>query len=157
MKFIITEEQSEKLNHKVKTMVNKLGLDDTIKLFDGSFDVIKRAYSDNPSEFLDQFNNLKPVQSKRENLTHYKDKKGKTLIYYLNDEITDAGVDYDRIYKFFLKILGLHPNEIQEILKNWLEKTYNVVLKYNKSYNEMKPSAFNDKILSSISRSVKRK
>ncbi len=33
MKFIITEEQSEKLNQKVKSMVNKYGIEETLDLF----------------------------------------------------------------------------------------------------------------------------
>ena len=57
MKIIITEEQDEKLTRRVKMMVDKLGLDDAIKMF-GNINIIKHAYENNPLEFLNDFKNL---------------------------------------------------------------------------------------------------
>jgi len=121
MKFIITEEQSEKLNHKVKTMVNKYGFKETIRLFDNNINIIKRAYQDNPSEFLNQFNNL--ILVKKEGITYYVDKDRLPLFYYYDGYVF---INYDRIWSFFEKVIGLERSEIQYIIKNWLEETYNL-------------------------------
>jgi len=124
MKFIITEEQSEKLNQKVKSMVNKYGLDQSIKLFGGK-EIIKRAYLDNPSEFLNQFNDLIPIE--KGNIIFYVDKDRLPLFYYYPDEKNDyVYINYDRIWLFFSKVIGLERSEIKEIINNWLEETYNL-------------------------------
>ncbi len=121
MKLIITEEQSEKLNQKIKSMVNKFGVDYTIDLFDNNIDIIKRAYQDNPSEFLNQFNNL--ILVKKEGITYYVDKDRLPLFYYYDGYVF---INYDRIWSFFEKVIGLERSEIQYIIKNWLEETYNL-------------------------------
>ena len=45
MKIIITEEQDEKLNQRVKMMVEKLGLKDAIKMFGGNTNIIRHVYN----------------------------------------------------------------------------------------------------------------
>jgi len=123
MKFIITEEQSEKLNHKIKSIVKKYGIEHTLNLFDN--DIIRNAYIDNPSEYLNQFNDLKPVEI--DNEIYYLDKNRLPLIYYIQDKINGyVYIDYDIIWLFFSVVIGLKRSEILNILKNWLEETYNI-------------------------------
>jgi len=132
MKIIITEEQSEKLNQKVRFMVNKYGLEQAIELFDGR-EIIKHAYQDSPSEFLNQFNNLTPV--KRDDKIYYVDKDRLPLFfYYRNDEY--VYINY-KIWGFYTNVVELENPEIEHIIKNWLEETYNIRgLKpyYNKAF-----------------------
>jgi hypothetical protein len=125
MKFIITEEQSEKLNQKVKSMVNKFGIEYTLDFFDGDSDIIRRAYQDNPSEYLNQFNNLTPIE--KGNKIYYVDEDGLALFYYYPDRINGyAYSNYDRVWVFFENIMRLERSEIKYIINNWLEKTYNI-------------------------------
>jgi len=125
MKFIITEEQSEKFNHKVKSMVNKFGIKETLRLFDNNSDIIKRAYQDNPSEFLNQFNDLTPVDNN--GMIFYVDKDKEPLFHFYSDEEYGyVSINYDRIWDFFDNVIGLKRSEIQGIIKNWLEETYNL-------------------------------
>ena len=125
MKFIITEEQSEKLNHKIKSMVNKYGFEETLVLFENNIDVIKRAYQDNPIEFLNQFNDLTPVE--KDNVIYYVDEDRLPLFAYSQDRKNSiVWVKYARIWMFFEEIIGLDDMEIQGILKYWLEETYNL-------------------------------
>jgi hypothetical protein len=125
MKFIITEEQSEKLNHKVKSMVNKYGIEETLRLFDDNADIIKHAYQDNPLEFLEQFNDLTRIE--KGNMIYYVDNDRTPLIYYYMDKINGyVYINYDRIWSFFEDVIGLKRSEILNILKNWLEETYNI-------------------------------
>jgi hypothetical protein len=125
MKFIITEEQSEKLNQKVKSMVNKYGFKETLRLFDNNKDIIRRAYQDNPSEYLNQFNDLTPVE--KDNKIYYVDKDRLPLFYYYQDEENgDVHIDYDRIWSFFQDVISLDYEKIQGVMENWLEETYNL-------------------------------
>ena len=125
MKFIITEEQSEKLNQKVKSMVNKYGFIETLRLFDNNGEIIRRAYQDNPSEFLNQFNNLTPIE--KENKIIYVDKNGYALFYYLtNEKDRFININYERIWVFFERVIGLGFLEIQNFIIEWLEEVYGI-------------------------------
>ncbi len=125
MKFIITEEQNEKLNQKVRFMVNKYGINHTLTMFDDK-DIIKRAYQDNPSEFLNQFNNLTAVEEEDYGL-HYMDKDGLVLfIRYPYEENRLVYINHYRIWLFFSDVIGLEYSEIQDIIKKWLKETYNL-------------------------------
>ena len=124
MKFIITKEQSEKLNHRVKSMIDKYGVKETLRLFDDNTDIIRRAYQDNPLLFLGQFNDLIPVE--QNNVIYYVDKDKRPLFYYLDDENGEVYINYDRIWLFFSIVIGLDYKEIRGIIKNWLDETYNL-------------------------------
>jgi hypothetical protein len=125
MKFIITEDQSEKLNHKIKSMVNKFGIKETLRLFDNNKDIIRRVYQDNPSEFLNQFNDLTPVE--KGDKIFYVDKGRMPLFYYYPDEKNGlVYIHYYKIWVFFEKVIGLENKRIQGIMKDWLEETYDL-------------------------------
>ncbi len=123
MKFIITEEQSEKLSQKVKSMVEKYGFDHTLTMFDDNSEIIKRAYQDNPSEFLNQFNNLKPVERGH---IYYVDKDGFPLFQILNMENRFIYINNKRIWWFFSEVIGLEDEEIRNIIKKWLREVYGI-------------------------------
>jgi hypothetical protein len=72
-----------------------------------------------------EFGNL--TQVVRGDRTHYVDQNGLTLFYYYpNDKIKVIFIDYTRIWIFFETIFGLDYEQIQDILKIWLEETYNL-------------------------------
>ncbi len=124
MKFIITEEQSEKLNQKVKSMVNKYGFEHTLEFFNNK-DIIKHAYQDNPSDFLNQFNDLTRVE--KDNLIYYVDKDKLPLFSHFKDrKYKDVFISYYRIWLFFEDVMGMDDKEIQDIIKKWLEEIYNL-------------------------------
>ncbi len=125
MKVIVTKEQNDKLNHKIKSMVDKYGFKETLKLFDNNTDIIKRAYQDNPLEFLNQFNDLTPVE-KGEGI-FYVDENRLPLFYYYKDEKNGyVYINVGRIWSFFEDVIGLEYDEIQGIMEKWLEEVYNI-------------------------------
>ena len=123
MKIIITEEQDEKLTRRVKMMVEKLGLKETIKSL--GINRIKHAYGNNPLEFLDNFKNLEKVESPDYPNEILFVKNGKVLM--VQDKKTKIfWIDYDNIWSFFEKVLGIEQREIKEILTKWLEDDFKV-------------------------------
>ena len=126
MKIIITEQQNEKLNNKIRLAVEKLGMEQSLNMF--GEDIIKQAYIDNPLSFLDQFNNLRPVE--KNDKIFYVDNDNLPLFYYNKKEQDSKNgyywINYDRIWLFFSVIMGYNRTETIEIIKEWLGTTYNL-------------------------------
>ena len=117
---------NEKLNHKIRLTVEKLGLKQSLEMF--GKDILKQVYIDNPLSFLNQFNNLKPVEVN--NIIYYVDNDNLPLFYYYEEdqELKDGYyyINYRIIWSFFEKVIGYNYTEIQEIMKEWLGTTYNL-------------------------------
>ena len=116
----------EKLKYKIRSVVEKLGLKQSREMFGD--EIIKQAYIDNPLSFLNQFNNLRPVE--KDNRVYYMDNDNLPLfMYYKEDQDSKYGhyyINYYRIWLFFEEIIGYNYTEIQEIMKEWLGTTYNL-------------------------------
>ena len=100
MKIIITEQQNEKLNKKIRLAVEKLGLAQARELMGD--ELIKQTYIDNPLSFLEQFNNLSYIE--KEGQVFYHD--GHNIIfYYWPITKGDEGliqISYKYIWSFFI-------------------------------------------------------
>jgi hypothetical protein len=115
----------EKLKYKIRSRVEKLGLTQSLEIF--GKDIIKQVYIDNPSLFLIQFNNLKPIRGDGEIYYVYNDNL--LLFYYKKEQESKNGycyVNYYSIWLFFSDIMDNNYTEIQEIMKEWLGTTYNL-------------------------------
>ena len=126
MKIIITEQQNGKLNKKIRSAVEKLGLEQSLDMFGNN--VIKQVYIDNPSLFLNQFNNLKPIE-KGDKIYYVDDYNLPLFYYYKEEQKLKHGyyyINYYRVWSFFSDIMGYNFTEIQEIMKEWLGTTYNL-------------------------------
>jgi len=126
MKIIITEEQNEKLNRKIRLAVEKLGLPQAREMFGD--EIIKQTYIDNPSSFLDQFKNLRPIEKGIE-MIYVDNDKLPLFYYYKQDQETKDGyyfIHYSRIWSFFSEVMDYSYTEIKEIMKEWLGTTYNL-------------------------------
>ena len=126
MKIIITEQQNEQLNKKIRLTVEKLGLGQAREMFGD--DIIKQAFIDNPSLFLNQFNNLKLVE--KDDKIYYIDNDNlSSFFYYIEDQESKNGyyyINYYRIWSFFEDVMDYSRTEIQEIIEEWLGTTYNL-------------------------------
>ena len=124
IKQILKEEVDSK-SDRVKSMVKKFGIDRSIELVVGGMDTIINAYQDNPESFLDQFNDLTPVE--KDDKIYYVDKDRLPLFYYFTDEKNGfVFINYHRIWMFFEEVIGLEYSETQVIIKNWLEEVYDI-------------------------------
>ena len=139
MKIIITEQQNENVNRKIRLTVEKLGLKDGRQIFGD--EIIKLAYSDNPLSYLDQFNDLRPVE--KEEFIFYVDKDNLPLFAAKKQYIEQGyGVVYmspARIWSFFRVVMGFDDSsDIPHIISEWLKDKYNL---------ELKPTIYNIPIL----------
>ena len=72
-----------------------------------------------------EFGDLTPIV--KGNITFYVDENRKPLFYYYQDSKNGyVYINHDRIWVFFETIFGLKDLQTQEILKVWLEQTYNL-------------------------------
>jgi hypothetical protein len=127
MKIIITEQQNEQLNRKIRFAVEKLGLVQSRGMFDD--ELIKQAYMDNPESFLNQFKGLE-VRGRDDNpnmLVFYKGEQ--PLLYHYIDEgsLSDTvWIHLKLIWSFFEKIMGLTEDQFKPMLKEFLIDNYNL-------------------------------
>ena len=116
----------EKLKYKIRSAVEKLGLPQAIDMF--GKDIIKQAYIDNPLSFLNQFNNLKPVE--KDGKIFSVDKDNLPLFYYFKEDQEskngDYYINYYRIWSFFEEVMCYNYTKTQQIIKEWLGTTYNL-------------------------------
>ena len=124
IKQVLNEEFDSK-SERVKSIVNKYGIEQALELVVGGIDTIRQVYQDNPESFLYNFNDLTPVE--KNGKIYYIDKDGNPLFYYFYPyKNNDIYIDYTNIWAFFEDVIGLKDTEIKEILKNWLEEIYNL-------------------------------
>ena len=121
----VLKEEVDLRSERIKSIVNKYGIKQALDIIADGKVIIRQAYRDNPSEFLNQFNDLKPAEM--DDVMYYVDKDNIAIFFYdPNKKNRDVYINYERIWSFFSKVIGLEPSEIKDILKNWLEETYNI-------------------------------
>ena len=110
---------------KIKSLISKYGIFKSIDIIVGGKETIKQIYINNPSEFLNQFNDLKPVEI--DDKIFYVDKNGLSLfMYHSNKKNGYLYLNYDRIWFFFSDVIGIETTDIQYIINNWLNDRYNL-------------------------------
>ena len=141
MKIIITEQQNEQLNHKVRLVVKQLGLEQSRQMFGD--ELIKQAFIDNPLSFLDQFNDLRRIE--KYDKVYYVDNDNLTLFFYYKKDLESKygiyWISYTRIWAFFEEVMGYNPIKIKGVMKEWLDTIYKLTeLKpRGKSYIDFDP------------------
>ena len=105
MKIIITEQQNEKLNKKIKLVVEKLGLKQSLEMF--GKDIINRTFIDEPYLILSEYNKIKPIESGGQTL-YLDDNKNVVFTYYTQDQEDKKGYYFFnfKIYKLIEQIFG---------------------------------------------------
>ena len=139
MKIIITEQQNENVNRKIRLTVEKLGIKQVRQIFGD--EIIKQTYSDNPSSYLDQFNDLRPVE--KEEFVFYVDKDNLPLFaakkHYIEQGYGVVYMSPAKIWNFFRVVMGFDDSwDIPDIISEWLKDKYNL---------ELKPTIYNIPIL----------
>ena len=126
MKIIITKEQQESLQRKLKKMVKKLGWEKTSIVVNGLENLAKLAFNNDPLEFLNMFNNLDIVQSKNyQDWTLFRYEEGNNMMIY-DRKNNYVFINSYEISSFLQKGFGLNYDEIRQITQEWLDKVHNL-------------------------------
>ncbi len=115
-------------NHKeiLRQKVLKHGWQDVDEMV-GGFDILyKHVFNNDYNEFLNLFNDLEVVQSEeRPNWTLYRFEKGENVMIY-NKENDYVYINNYVIWSFFKDGIGLNYVETQDVMKKWLDESYNL-------------------------------
>ena len=123
MKIIITESQKENL---FKSIVKNQGWGTAASLVGGPEELVKIAFNNNPREFLNIYNDLDVVQSRKsQSWSLFRYKKGHNLMIYDKNPLY-VYISYDDIWSFLEKGFGLNYTEIQELTEMWLDEVHNL-------------------------------
>ena len=120
---INSDKQDEKVNRRVKMMVEKLGLEVAIKML-GDIKVIKNAYKDNPLGYLDNLKDLEVVESPDYPNSIFYMKNG--VVVMERDKQNKIFLFDSDIWSFFERFLDMEDQEIARLLIKWLEETLNL-------------------------------
>jgi hypothetical protein len=125
VKRVIKEEKLSKQDVLKKHVLNN-GWEEVAERIGGFDNLYKHAFNNDYNEFLNLFNNLEVVQSEeRPELMIYRFGKGKNIMIY-DEEYEDVYINYNVIWSFFERGIGIKYDEIQDIMKKWLDEVYNL-------------------------------
>lgn len=123
MKVIITENQKEKM---LKNLIKNNGVEFASNMVGGIeniFDILKIR---RPMDFLYLFDDLKRFRSEEYPnwLLFVNESKDNLIAYNLNKEV--VYINSELVWSFLKSYFGMTYQEIQELTKEWLGKSYNL-------------------------------
>ena len=126
MKIIITENQKQSTQDRLKNMVKNVGWEQASDVVGGTNDLLKLVFDNNPRKFLNLFDDLNMVQSEtHQDWTLFKNKKGNTIILYDRKENV-AFISFSKIWSFLEKGIGLDRGDIKDIVNRWVRDVYDL-------------------------------
>jgi len=122
MKIIITENQKKSINIELQNIIKDDGWETAAKFVGGIDNLKKLVGIKTPMEFLNLFNDLDVVQSKKNpDSTLFKDKNGNNLMVHNNGNVN---IDYNNIWSFLGEGFGLDFYETKKLTELWLYDAY---------------------------------
>ena len=124
MKIIITESQKKSINIELQNIIKDDGWETVAKFVGGINNLKKLVGIETPMDFLNIFNDLDVVQSKKNpDSTLFKDKNGNNLMVHNNGNVN---IDYYNIWLFLGEGFGLDFYETKKLTELWLSDAYNL-------------------------------
>lgn len=126
MKYLITEQQNNKLVNELTNRIKSNGWDNVAKLVGGDKNLIKLLGITSPMEFLHLYDDLNIVDSKEyPNWSLFRYNKGHNLMV-LDKKNNNVYISYFDILLILEDVFGLQYSEIQKLTKVWLDEVYNL-------------------------------
>ena len=126
MRIIITENQNNNLQTKLKDLTKDYGWEAASKAIGGSVKLAKIAFNNNPMNFLHLFDDLDVVQSEENpNWTLFRYNPKDNIMIYIK-KYGEVYVSSKDIWSFLENNFSLNHFEIQELMKEWLGEVYNL-------------------------------
>jgi hypothetical protein len=128
MKYIISENQVDKIKSKIHEYVKKYGFEKSREIF-GDKVLLTIGFNNDPMEFLNLFNDLDVVQSEDfpNQYMLFRYEEGKNLMVYdrKNDLIY---INYNQIWSVLRKDFNLNHSGIVQTIMNWLSESYGLIV-----------------------------
>ena len=125
---IIREETSSRGKNKLIKIIKNIGFETALKIVSNQNNLIRTLDVHTPTELLDIFNNLKPVQSvEQPRLMLYRYKEGDNIFAY-DTKNNEAYINY-HLWFLIKDGFDLTYFKTQEICKEWLEQKYEIKVK----------------------------
>jgi hypothetical protein len=126
MKIIITESQKKSINIELQNIIKDDGWETAAKFVGGIDNLKKLVGIKTPMDFLNIFNDLDVVQSKKNpDSTLFKDKNGNNLMVH-NKCYGNVNIDYNNIWLFLGEGFGLDFYQTKKLTELWLYDAYNL-------------------------------
>jgi len=114
------------LQDELIQQIKEYGWKETSQYVGGRVNLKKLVGIESPIDFLNLFNDLDVIDSEENPIyTLFRYEKGINMISY-NKKNNYAYINYYLIWAFLEEGFGLNQTEIQDIIKYWLESTYNL-------------------------------
>lgn len=124
MEIIITENQKQSTQDKIKNLVKKLGWNQASDVVGGVKNLTKLGFDNDPMEFLNIFNNLDVVQSEEEeNCTLFRYETTKNVFIY-DREVNEIYVSDNIIWDVLERGFGVSYYDVISLIKVWLRKVF---------------------------------
>jgi hypothetical protein len=124
MKLIIKKIlKEESLKQTLKDQVKEFGWKNTAELVNGSENLLELMNINNPTDFLNFYNDLDVFDS--EEFISFERRDNEELITYYKKH-KDVYIDYDQIWSVLEEGFGLSYDETQSLIKTWLGDVYNL-------------------------------
>ena len=116
--------KEESLKQNLKQQIKDYGWRDTAEMVNGSEELAKLAFDNDPMEFLHMFDDMDVVQSESDiNLTLYRYEKGHNLMIY-DKKNEYVYIDYSDIWSFLEDGFERKYSDIQAFTKRWVDEAY---------------------------------
>jgi len=116
--------KEESLKHNLKQQIKDYGWVDTSQMVNGSKELAKLAFNNDPMGFLHMFDDLDMVQRKLSaNWTLFKQENGNNLML-LDKKI--IYISYGDIWSFLTYGFGLRDSQVRDVIKVWLGDVYHL-------------------------------
>ena len=105
-------------------MVAEIGLADTLTIFGGDKDIIRKAYIDNPQSYMNYLiGKINPIKNWYTESTRWCYQYKKNILHY-EDNSNEIYID-DFIWNFFYKsVMQFDETKIESIISEWLYNHY---------------------------------
>jgi hypothetical protein len=125
MKYVISENQVDKIKSKIHEYVKKYGFEKCKEIF-GDKVLFTIGFNNDPMEFLNLFNDFEVVQSvEKKDWTLFRYEKGKNLMIYNrgNDEVY---ISSQQIWWVLQNHFNLTYMETKQLTKEWVSVVYDL-------------------------------
>jgi hypothetical protein len=126
MKIIITEEQSNTISDKLKSITKKIGWRTASKSVGGFRNLAKLGFNDDPMEFLNLFSDLDFKMGEiNDPYIYFRDDKNPRLMVY-DQKNKNIYISYPDIWEFLFEGFDYNSSNSKELVSEWLGNTYNL-------------------------------